>query len=99
MGLRGVNSPQNSEIEEVILRGVKTPQDEGGGRIGGGFQGLQSCTGYGGEEKVGFRCANPPEIMNRYFSDALQKRHCNWSQEHATYSTNRLDSSNDKGQI
>ncbi len=31
MGLRGVNSPQNSEIEEVILRGVKTPQDEGGG--------------------------------------------------------------------
>jgi hypothetical protein len=31
VGLRGVNSHQNSKIEEVILRGVKTPQDEGGG--------------------------------------------------------------------
>ncbi len=37
MILRGVNSPQNSELEEVILRGVKTPQDEGGG-IGVEFQ-------------------------------------------------------------
>ncbi len=30
MGLRGVNSPQNSEIDEVIIRGAKTPQ--GGNR-------------------------------------------------------------------